>query len=171
EQLILRGAVAVRVRGLRAGDRERSIRAGEDGAGAPKERTPIDRDAGAQAPPRSATSVGEKVSPELVAALREPPARPGRELLRLLRADGAFTPAMLLLGLALAACGGVAEAVLFRSLFEVGGYLGLAHQRFAAFFALIALLVALLVLDVQTLKSVLDLGRRLEARFRVAFLS
>ena len=141
EQLVLRGAVLVRARGLRAGNSEKA--------------------AGAR----------ENLSPELVAALGEPPARPGRELLRLLRADGALAPATLLVALALAACGGVLEAILFRSLFEVGRHLGLAHQRFAGFFALLALLIALLVLDVQILKAVLGLGRRLEARFRVAFLS
>src|SRR5438046_1475129 len=83
-------------------------------------------------------------SPELVAALEEPPGRPGRELLRLLRADGLRTPAALMAALALAAAGVIVEAVLFRGLFDLDRELGLAGQRLGAMGALLIFVMALL---------------------------
>jgi ATP-binding cassette subfamily B protein len=53
--------------------------------------------------------------PDLAAAIAEPPARPLRELLRLLRADGALAPAAVAAGLALAASGVLVEALLLRA--------------------------------------------------------
>jgi ATP-binding cassette subfamily B protein len=143
-QVYLRGAVMVRARGLQP----------------PK-------------PPPEDTPTDEKkpLPPELVAALEEPPSRPGRELLRLLRADGVLTPLALLVALSLAAFGGVGEALLFRGLFDVGRNLGLWHQRFAAIGALVVLLAGLLLLELPILDAVAGLGRRLESRLRVAFLT
>ena len=86
EQLLLRGAVLVRVRG----------------------RLPVEEAAAQLA----------ALSPELTAALTEPPIQPWREILRLLRADGLLTPAALLAALGLAAGGTVLEALLFRSLLD-----------------------------------------------------
>jgi ABC-type bacteriocin/lantibiotic exporter with double-glycine peptidase domain len=100
-------------------------------------------------------------SPELLAALQQPSARPGRELFRLLRADGIFTPALIGVALALAAAGVIVEAVLFRSL------LGAARELLAA---AVVFSVALLFLDIPLAASLLRLGRRLEIRLRVAFL-
>ena len=101
EQLLLRGAVLVRIRGRRAVDPSVSA----DGLSEP----------GGGPPP---------LSPELVAALEEPPSRPGRELLRLLRADGLLTPTVLVAALLLAAAGLVVEALLLRGLFDLGRDLG-----------------------------------------------
>ena len=50
-------------------------------------------------------------SAELLAALQQPSPRPGHELLRLLRADGVFTPAIIGVSLALAAAAVIVEAV------------------------------------------------------------
>jgi ATP-binding cassette subfamily B protein len=112
-----------------------------------------------------------RLSPELAAALREPPTRPGRALLAMLRADGLLGPAAVAGALGLAALGAVVEAVLFRGLFDVGQHLGLFHQRLAAMGALLTFLVALVLLELPALAAVAGIGRRLEARLRVAFLS
>ena len=56
--------------------------------------------------------------PNLLAALQQPPPRPGRELLELLRADGVFTPAAIAIALALASGAVIVEAILFRSLLD-----------------------------------------------------
>jgi len=100
-------------------------------------------------------------SPELLAALQQPSVRPGRELARVLRADGAFTPAVIGIALALAAAAVIVEAILFR------GLLGAGRQLLAP---AIALSVALLFLEIPLTTSLLRFGRRLEIRLRVAFL-
>ncbi len=100
-------------------------------------------------------------SAELSAALGQPSARPGVELLRLLRADGVFTPAMIVIALALAAAAVIVEAILFR------GLIGFGRSLFAV---TIAFSAALLLLEIPIASSLLRLGRRLEIRLRLAFL-
>jgi ABC-type bacteriocin/lantibiotic exporter with double-glycine peptidase domain len=106
----------------------------------------------------------QPTSPELLAALSQPPARPGRELLRLLSKDGLFTPAAIAAALALASGAVIIEAMLFR------GLLGLTGERLGAISALIVFSLALLLLEIPLSGSLLRLGRRLEVRLRLAFL-
>ncbi len=110
------------------------------------------------------------VSPEIAAALSEKPVSPGLELLRLLRTDGIFSPALLLFSSLLAAGGVIVEAVLFRGLFDLARELGLSGQRWAAVGALLAFLLVLLLLELPVTASLLRMGRRLETRLRQAFL-
>lgn len=145
EQLLLRGAVLVRVRGRRTSDETLSNEA-------------------------ESANGSAKLSPELVAALEEPPSRPVRDLLRLLRADGLFAPIALAGMLALAAGGVVVEALLLRGLFDLGRDLGLTQQRLGAITALVVFVVALLLLELPITAAVLRFGRRLESRLRMAFL-
>jgi ATP-binding cassette subfamily B protein len=72
--------------------------------------------------------------------------------------------------LALAAGGIVAEVLLFRGLFDLGRDLGLVEQRLGAMAALLVFVAALLCLDLPIAAGLLRLGRRLEARLRIAFL-
>ena len=135
EQLQLRGAVLVSVRG------------------------PLAKPAEAPALP-----------PELAAALAEKPARPGRELLRLMRADGLLSPSVLGCALILATGAVMLQAVLFRGLFDLNPELGLSGQRIGAMAALVILLLLLLLLDYPAESSLLRMGRHLETRLRLAFL-
>jgi ATP-binding cassette subfamily B protein len=137
DQLILRGAVLVRVRGTLGG----------------------------------AASSETPNSPQLAAALEEPPSRPGRELWRLLRADGLLAPGLVLVALTLTALAQGFEALLLRSVVDLSRHLGLRSQRVGALAALVAFGVLLLVLDLPIVGGIRRLGRRLEARLRVAFLS
>jgi len=109
-------------------------------------------------------------SPELRAALEQPPARPGRELLHMLRADGIFTPVAIMAALALASGAVIVEAILFRGLLNLGQSLGLASQRLEAIAAVLIFSVVLLVMEIPLTGSLLRFGRRLEARLRLAFL-
>ncbi len=138
EQVMVRGAVLVRVRGVREAE-ERARREA--------------------ALPR-----------EVAAALREPPLDPGRHLLGLLRADGALAPAALLAALFLAAAGIVLEALLFRSLIDLGPHLALTGQRAATMAAIVFLSGMLLALELPIASAAIGIGRRLETRLRVAFL-
>jgi len=147
EQLLLRGAVLVRVHGRSPADQ-------------PLPEEEVSEEAGGPAP----------LSPELVAALEEPPSRPWRELLRLLRADGLLAPTVVVGALLLAAGGVVVEALLFRGLLDLGGELGLIKQRLGAMGALFIFATALLLLELPIVRGVLRFGRRLETRLRMAFL-
>lgn len=100
-------------------------------------------------------------SPELLASLEQPSARPGAELLRLLRADGVFSPVMILVALAVASAAVIVEAILFR------GLLGGSRELLSA---AIALSFTLLILEIPLTSSLLRFGRRLEIRLRLAFL-
>ena len=153
EQVLLRGAVLVHVRGLRAGAKAERV----DGAAAAEVVDEVARDE-------------THLPPELAAALEERPARPGLELLRILRADGLFAPLVLLFAVALAAAGTVAEALMLRGLFDVGRELNLSGQRLGAVGALVVFLLALLILELPVVAAVLRMGRRLETRLRMLFM-
>ncbi len=112
----------------------------------------------------------EKLSPELAAAVSEPPARPGRELLRLLAADGALGPGALVLGLLVAGLGVVLEALFFRAFFDLGRELEVSRQRAVALGMLFAVIALFLLLDLPIMRGALRLGRHLEMRLRMAFL-
>lgn len=108
--------------------------------------------------------------PELEASLREPPTRPLRELVALLRRDGVLTPAVLAAIGMTAAVGGFLEALLLRGVIDAGRYLTTAEQRIGGVVTLLALLGLLLTLELPLLFGTLRLGRRLELRLRLAFL-
>jgi ATP-binding cassette subfamily B protein len=107
---------------------------------------------------------------DVVAALREPPISPAGHLLAALRADGVLAPAALLVALLLAAAGVVGEALLFRSLIDLGPHLSLSGQRLATMAAVVGLGILLLALELPIARAAIGFGRRLEARLRIAFL-
>ena len=145
EQLLLRGAVLVRVKGVRSKARS-VVEAGES------------------------QNEQSRLSPELVAALAERPLRPMRELFRIFHADGVLLPLAVVFALVLAAGGVIFESLLFRRLLEIGNELVLYRQRFGAVVFLLLFLVALLLLDLPIVAAGWNLGRRLEMRLRIAFL-
>lgn len=112
-----------------------------------------------------------ELTPELAAALDEPPSRPFRTLWQMLRQDGLLTPVLLTMALALGAGGVLMEALLFRSLIDLSRDLNLPWQRLGAMGLILALIVLLLILDLAVAVGVLRGGRRLEVRFRSAFLA
>ncbi len=146
-RVLMRGALLVRVRGRRRAQARKAPSADE----MPAART-------------------QPMSPEMAAALREPAPSPAKELLRLLAADGWLKPAALLTALTLAAGGVMLEALLFRGLIDVSRELGLMGQRLGAMAAVILFLSALALLELPIVSGLLRLGRRLETRFRIAFL-
>ncbi|MEW6731463.1 MAG: ATP-binding cassette domain-containing protein [Acidobacteriota bacterium] len=147
EQVMLRGAVLVRFRGKRV---EEKAEVEETVAASPYTQVPL--------------------CPELVAALKEPPSRPSRDLFKMLYADGLLAPTILLGALLVAAAGTIIEALLFRSFFDLGRNLGLIDQRIGAIGALLLFVIALFFLEFPIATGLLNIGRHLEARLRLAFL-
>ena len=88
----------------------------------------------------------------------------------MLRAEGALAPAAVAGAVFIAAAGVTVEALLFRSLMELGPHLPLSGQRLAAMGVVLSLSVALLVLEVPIAAAAVGWGRRLEVRLRLAFL-
>ncbi|MBD0325618.1 MAG: ATP-binding cassette domain-containing protein, partial [Pyrinomonadaceae bacterium] len=147
EQLLLTGAVLLRVRG-----RKTVHASGKRGTAADE-------------------AHGEsQLSPELIAALNEKPTRPALELLRLLRADGLLAPAALFVALFLAACSVMIEVLLLRVLFDLSGRLEHVEQRVGAMIAVLAFVTILLLLEWPLAAGLLRSGRHLEGRLRLAFL-
>jgi ABC-type bacteriocin/lantibiotic exporter with double-glycine peptidase domain len=145
QQLLLRGAVLVRVRGHRGEAKETrgSVKADHDSS---------------------------DLSPELSAALSERPDAPVRELLRSLRSDGLLEPVVLAKALLLGSAAVMVQAILFRSLLDIGGALDLADQRVAAVGVLAVLMLGMLVLNFPVAIGALRMGRHLETRLRIALL-
>lgn len=110
------------------------------------------------------------LSRELDAALRAPPEQPLRQLWRLLRTDGHFTPGPLLLGMVFVALAMVLEALLFRSVFELTGTLALPWQRVSGLSLFALLVLGILLIELPTAWKVRQLGRTLELGLRIEFL-
>ncbi len=140
DQLALRGAVLVRIKGK------------------------------LPAVSKSMEEAKRPLSPELVAALEEAPPRPEQHLLHMLFADGRRQPFALMFATLLAAGGVFIEALLFRGLIEIGGSLGLVWQRVAAILAVLLFIIMQLLLQFRMTSHALRLGRTLETHFRIAFL-
>ena len=112
-----------------------------------------------------------ELSPELAAALAEPPVHPLATLWGLLRADGLLRPLALAGAVGLAAGGVLIELLLFRGLFDLGWALNLAGQRAAAVAALLAFSGLLLLFEIPIVMEAARYGRQLEMRLRMALLA
>jgi ATP-binding cassette subfamily B protein len=110
-------------------------------------------------------------SPELAAALAEPPPRPWHTLARAIASDEGWRLGAMALGLVIVACGAVGEAVLFRALFDVSRELTSWPQLAGAMIALVGVLLALALVEVPLLHGIARLGRNGEARLRIGFLT
>jgi ABC-type bacteriocin/lantibiotic exporter with double-glycine peptidase domain len=143
DQLRLRGAVLLRVRGRRVRDST-----GDEGQSA---------------------DTSSSLSPELLAALEETPSRPGLEFLRLLRAGGLLTPAVLFAALIVTAFSVMVEILLLRVLFDLSQSLQLMPQRLGAITALLVFVAAIFLLEFLIASGMLRLGRHFEGRLRLAF--
>ncbi|MFP3940973.1 MAG: ATP-binding cassette domain-containing protein [Thermoanaerobaculia bacterium] len=140
EQVVLRGAVLVRVAAVQPAD-----------------------DEGAPAQPQ------EERSRELRAALEGEDEPPMRRLLDIVRTDGWKAPVALLWAVVLAAGLVVAEALLFRGLLDLGRDLGTPLQRLAGGAAVTALAGLLTMVEVPVSTIAFQVGRRIETRLRMLF--
>ncbi len=111
----------------------------------------------------------DRLPREVRAALGEEPARPGRDLLRLVFGEGLLVPTVIIAGLMVSATAVVFEGLLFRGLIDGGRLLGLEGQRLVALLALMLLLALGAGLKLQIAATALKLGRRLEIKLRIAF--
>ena len=140
-QLLLRGAVLVRVLGR------------------------------AEGAPETPEAFAEKgLPPELVAALREPPLHPEKEIWRALRQDGLFTFGVLISALLIATLGVTLEAFLLQGVMRLGSTLPDPAARRFAITALAIFVLLLFALELPLTASQQRIGRRLEMRLRILLL-
>jgi ABC-type transport system involved in cytochrome bd biosynthesis fused ATPase/permease subunit len=142
QRLILRGAVLLRVTGRRT----------------------------APPPPPACAGTAPPLSVELAAALQEPPARPLRALLSLMREEGVARPAVVVAAIATSAVAMLIEILLFRALLDVSDLLNLSGQRMAAIGAVLIFATLLLVMQLPVVIESMRLGRHLEIRLRMSLL-
>ncbi len=174
EQLVLRGAVLVRVRGRRPSRPPHVGTPQADGEPQSSDQTEVDSDPSAAStatvPASEIEDESPPLPPDLAAALEETPSQPEREIWQALRADGLLTPTILGLAIVLAAMGVTGEAILFRGLMELGKHVGLESLQVQLMWAVCILMALLLLLELPMGTATLRLGRRLEMRLRLAFL-
>lgn len=120
-------------------------------------------------PPDARTAPMLTSAPEMQAAIEEAPVRPLTYAFRLLRADGLLGPGVFAAALAVAVAGLLLEALLLRSLLDVGLYLRTVEQGVAAGLALAAFAGLMLALEFGLGSAEQRAGRRLEGRLRIAF--
>jgi ABC-type bacteriocin/lantibiotic exporter with double-glycine peptidase domain len=113
----------------------------------------------------------ETLDEDLAAALTDEQPHPFRSLLGMLARDGLTTPLVMAAAVFLAAALVLLEAVLLRGFLELSGQIGLASDRAIAVSLLLLLLMLGLVLRFPIIHSAASMGRLLEVRLRVAFLS
>ena len=111
-----------------------------------------------------------QLSPELAAALAEPKTRPNRLVFRFLAEQSVLSLVVLGLGLIVASAGSFIEEALLPGLVAVRRELGPIEQRGLAVAAVLAFTGLSLCVELKIKGALIRLGRRLEARFRAAFL-
>lgn len=184
EILTMRGAVLMRARGRReevVAARAAAIEGattGASGAAARDGGKAAAADASGEAPYRTPGEGAERDSaparelpPELMARLSEEPTRPGRTLLKMLAEDGVLAPVVLAMVLVVSAALVTVDAILLRGLLDVSAQLGLPSQRAAAIAAVLAFLALGLFIELPLMAGALRLGRMLDVKLRLAFLS
>ncbi len=142
DQLVMRGAVLLRVKGVRS-------------------ETP-EAEAESEAP--------APLPPELAAALREDSQHPFQTVWGALRADGWLSPTLLGVALLLASAGVMAEAVLLQGIVRLAQTALPPDWRAWVMAALLVLVVALFVLEVPINALTWRLARRVDIRLRLALL-
>ncbi len=148
DSLYLRGAVLVRITGVRE----------------PAEEWIEDRE-------KEKRTIQSELPPDLANALKEPSYRPEHEVWKALKEDGLLTPVVLTIALFLSTVGVMIEALLFfQGIIQLAQIFSLKSQRVLATLAVVAFVVILFLLELPISSTVLHMGRRFEARLRIAFL-
>ena len=150
DTIILRGAVLLRIRGRRHE--------------ATTEASSSDQSS------ESSESSENDLASTLMSTRTEIPPRPLAEMWRLVCDKRPAIPALLALGLIVAAAGALFEVMWMRGLLEMGNVLSLREQRLATMAMLLGFVGGLMLLDVAIASAVFRIGRRVETRLRAALL-
>lgn len=106
---------------------------------------------------------------EVAASLHETPVRPIRELFGLLGRDRGVVLTVVGAATIMASLAVLVEAMLFRSVFDIGRDLGIREQRLIGIGALVAFTLLLTSIEFPISSWLLAAGRRLEGQLRLRF--
>lgn len=140
-ELLLSGAVLMRVRGWREG-------------------------ATAEGEPALPKAT---LAPEIATEIAAKQESPARTLFRLLRQDPLSIPILVTAGLAIVTFGRVLQALMLRAVLDLGRDLGTIPQRATGILVFAAVALLLLLIQVPISLGLLGIGRRLEVRLRQAY--
>jgi ABC-type bacteriocin/lantibiotic exporter with double-glycine peptidase domain len=129
------------------------------------------RDTIASDPHRTAAPTVHDVPERIARVLTDRSRGPLAEAWSLLRADGHRGPLTLAAAALLAAAGAMLEVSLLRGALEIGNVLHVREHRLVTVGFVLAVVGALLLLDMAISAGILRLGRRLETRLRAALLA
>ena len=175
-ELLLRGAVLVRVLGRRAAQSPDESQTADHPGESQVSTEASARDSGVERSEDSLTESSAGVEPaaplppNLEAVLEEGPNRPEFALFQALRADGSLTPTVLGIALILATAAVTFEAAILRGLMDVGHHLDLVGERVGIIAGVFVFAIVMLILELPIVRVVLHIGRRLETRLRIALL-
>jgi ATP-binding cassette subfamily B protein len=151
DTVVLRGAVLLRVRGRRDAMRDAMRETSAEAAAA--------NDSGRT-----------DLAPPLVGTPTANHRQPLAEMWRLVADKRPSVPALIALGLIVAAAGALFEVMWLRGVLEINNVLSLREQRLATLAMLAGFIGGLMLLDMATTSAVLAIGRRVETRLRAALL-
>ena len=106
----------------------------------------------------------------LASTRTETPPQPLAEMWRLVREKRPAIPALMALGLVIAAVGALFEVMWLRGVLEMSNVLSLREHRLATIAIVLGFIGALMLLDVAIASAVFRIGRRVETRLRAALL-
>lgn len=118
---------------------------------------------------KRATTAAETIDPEVLAALRRPAATAWGPFLTALREARVSIAGIIAAALVVSAAGVLVQALLVRGLLDIGDWFDSGGQRLGAALAVGVFLVGAMLLNIPTSLAIAGLGRRLEARLRIAF--
>ncbi|WP_444899786.1 ATP-binding cassette domain-containing protein [Microbulbifer sp. VAAC004] len=110
-------------------------------------------------------------SEALSKALQVQSISPLRQLWKFLREDGLLAPSIVMLAMFAAVLGVMVEALLFRGLIDIHSELATEVQRIGAVILLLGFMLTLILVQWPMTKLQLIIGKHLENRFRMRFLS
>ncbi len=116
----------------------------------------------------SRASVSKKDSPSHTDASQ--PTHALRQVLELMRADGLVTPIVLSIALVLATVGVMVQALLFQGVLDLTAIIQNQNQRLIFLAAIFLFMLALFAVEIPINAILLQMGRKLETRFRLRFL-
>lgn len=126
---------------------------------------------GRLAAPTSDSLAAAPLSPNLAAALSEPAPQPLKQLWQLIRTDGLWAPSVGVVGVVISVTGTMLQAPLLQGLMVLAPEMLREGRRLDLLAFIMFFFLFLLLLDIGLSNIMSLIGRRLEARLRLLFLS
>ncbi|MEM7119295.1 MAG: ATP-binding cassette domain-containing protein [Chloroflexota bacterium] len=119
----------------------------------------------------AAESASDDIPVEIAAALQADDIQPFKEIWKLLREDGLLAPAIIALAAVLGTIGVTVEALLMQGIIQFGDQIIGLPQRINALLTLLFFGLLMILIEFVSANSLARMGRHIDMRLRIAFLS